>query len=87
MNAMRPIPIAAAVLVWAAAPTTAEPSKPQAPHREESQRSAEIVLASAATAQQPGLATTRPAPAKRRVGRVTTCRCGDPQAAPETQEQ
>jgi hypothetical protein len=27
------------------------------------------------------------APAKRRVARVTTCRCGDPQVEPDSQEQ
>jgi len=29
----------------------------------------------------------QPAPAKRRIVRVTTCRCGDPQPASESPEQ
>jgi len=48
-------------------------------------RIGQIVLASAddqASAPQ----VTQPAPAKRRIVRVTTCRCGDPQAASETRE-
>ena len=51
-------------------------------------RPTEVVLASAETPP-----ATRPenqpnaAPTKRRVARVTTCRCGDPQTEPDSQEQ
>jgi hypothetical protein len=51
---------------------------------------AEIVLASAEATHVPGPASVQPveAPPKPRVApRVTTCRCGDPQVASETQEQ
>ena len=51
-------------------------------------RPTEVVLASAETPR----ATTpesqpNATPAKRRVARVTTCRCGDPQTEPDSQEQ
>lgn len=58
-------------------PTVVQPKKATAP----------VVLASAgdvpagATATQPA-----PTPPKRR-GRVTTCRCGDPQVQPEPEQQ
>lgn len=49
----------------------------------------EVVLASADTvhAPAPEAAQSSPAPAKRRVARVTTCRCGDPQPEPDSQDQ
>lgn len=48
-----------------------------------------IVLASADTvrAPTPALAKTSTASAKRRAGRVTTCRCGDPASNPDSQNQ
>ena len=77
--------IAAATLIGSAA-LAAEPLKPPPqPATQPQPRPVEVVLASAdqvpaAAAHEQQLA----APAKRpRVGRVTTCRCGDPQAQPE----
>jgi len=60
----------------AAKPTTAKP------------RPVEVVFAAAETPHAP-LPDSQPsaAPAKRRVARVTTCRCGDPQTDPDSQEQ
>jgi hypothetical protein len=50
---------------------------------------AHVVLASADQPRPPAPDAAQPAPApiKHRVGRVTTCRCGDPQPEPETPEQ
>jgi hypothetical protein len=48
----------------------------------------EVVLASTETPRAPTPENQPNAePAKRRVARVTTCRCGDPQTEPESQEQ
>ena len=60
-----------------AKPVPQRPSQPQpAPH--------EVVLASADDVSSPP-ANSQQAPAapKRRIGRVTTCRCGDQPAQPE----
>jgi hypothetical protein len=66
----------------------ADPVKPDAePTVQPKKATAPVVLASAgdvpaaATANQPA-----PVQPKRR-GRVTTCRCGDPQAQPEPEQQ
>jgi len=78
---------AAALMI--AGTATAEPPKNAAPKPAEAKpRSVEVVLASAETPR----ATTsenqpNAAPAKRRVARVTTCRCADPQIEPDSQEQ
>jgi hypothetical protein len=55
-----------------------QPSQPD-------RRTTDIVLASAEVATP--VQTAQPAPAKRRIVRVTTCRCGDPQPASESPEQ
>jgi hypothetical protein len=84
----RVIVIAAMMTVGSAA--LADPPKdPQASASSPQKPAAEVVLASADTARAPVPETARPntAPAKRRVARVTTCRCGDPQVDPDTQEQ
>jgi hypothetical protein len=62
------------------APAKAAEAKPPA---------AEVVLASAETAHAAASQTAESngAPVKRRVARVTTCRCGDPQVEPDSQEQ
>lgn len=68
-----------------AEPPKGAPAKPaQTPAR-----ATQIVLASAEQVRgtSPEAAQANSAPAKRRVPRVTTCRCGDPQAAPENQDQ
>jgi hypothetical protein len=79
------VPIAAAMLVGSAA-FAAEPVKPAAqPATQAQPRPTEVVLASADQVPVPAPREQQAsAPAKRpRVGRVTTCRCGDPQAQPE----
>jgi hypothetical protein len=83
MNA-RFVPIAAATLIGSAA-LAAEPVKPPVEPATQPQPRPDVVLASAdqipVSAPREQQATT---PAKRpRAGRVTTCRCGDPQAQPE----
>ena len=49
----------------------------------------EVVLASADTVRASAPATAQPAPApvKRFIPRVTTCRCGDPQPDADSQDQ
>lgn len=83
------VPIAAAMLAGSAA-FAAEPAKPaaQAATQAATQaqpRPTEVVLASADQVPAPVPHEQQAAaPAKHpRVGRVTTCRCGDPQAQPE----
>jgi hypothetical protein len=79
------VPIAAAMLVGSAA-FAAEPVKPAAQAATQAQpRPTEVVLASADQVPAPAPREQQAAaPAKRpRAGRVTTCRCGDPQAQPE----
>jgi hypothetical protein len=87
---MRACVIAIAALLTVSGPALAEPAKNAADKTAPQQRPAEVVLASAdsvhatapdAVPQQP------PVPAKRRIARVTTCRCGDPQVDPENPEQ
>lgn len=79
------IPIAAATLLstasFAAEPTKAPEPAPAQPHP----TSAQVVLASAEEVRAPAQAGQQqtPTPPKRRVARVTTCRCGDQQAQPE----
>ena len=80
------IPIAAASLLSTSA-FAAEPAKaPQpAPAQQPHPAPAQVVLASAQEVQAPAPTEQQQAPAqpKRRVARVTTCRCGDQQAQPE----
>ena len=58
--------------------TTPQAGQPQ-------HRSGDIVLASA-DVPAPAVQSVQPTPVKRRIVRVTTCRCGDPQPAPESPE-
>jgi hypothetical protein len=79
--AMRVRLIGIAMLLTAGTAAIAEPQKaPSQPAPQPKQ----IVLASADTVRSPGPAAPKPA---KRPGRVTTCRCGDPQPAPETPDQ
>jgi hypothetical protein len=67
----------------------AEPARTEDHSNPPTNRPAAIVLASAETAQASAPAADQPAaaPAKpRRAARVTTCRCGDPQAEPQDQQ-
>ena len=85
MNA-RFILIAAAALMSASA-LAAEPcegSCAEPPAQPQHQPQPQVVLASAEDAHAPTPADQQsPTPPKRRIARVTTCRCGDQQAQPE----
>ena len=77
-------------LLSVSSPAVAEPPKAEAARsRQPQERPAEVVLASAEPvhASAPDRAQPTPAPAKRRIGRATTCRCGDPQSGADSQEQ
>ena len=77
--------IAAASLISGTA-FAAEPVKPQVqPAAQQRPAPAQVVLASADDVRLPSASDQQPstAPKRPRVGRVTTCRCGDPQAQPE----
>jgi hypothetical protein len=68
----------------------AQPPKNEAvPSTHPQQRPAQVVLAAADAPHAPAPDTAQPnaASGKRRVARVTTCRCGDPQIDPDSQEQ
>jgi len=66
--------------VCAAAPAKPAPQ----PQAQPQPASHEVVLASADdVAAPPATAQQTPAAPKRRIGRVTTCRCGDQPAQPE----
>ena len=76
---VRTLTIAATVLTCASI-ATAEPAKPEAREPSGNATRPAVVLASAEQAQTPAPANSEQAaaPVKRpRVGRVTTCRCGD----------
>lgn len=79
--------VAATTLALATPAVAADPAKPDLHQGGAVQPQREIVLASAETnATAPVADAQVPAPVKRRVARVTTCRCGDPQPT-ETQSQ
>jgi hypothetical protein len=88
MNA-RFILIAAAALTSVGA-SAAEPSKPaQQPSAQPQHASPQVVLASAAQvtpAPDDQQAQPTATPPKKRVGRVTTCRCGDQLPQPDPGE-
>ena len=73
--------VAAAALALAGAAVAADPAKPELPGTSTpAQPHRELILAAADTKSPAPVAEAEaPAPAKRRVARVTTCRCGDPQ--------
>lgn len=81
--------LTAATLSMGAA-AIAEPAKaPAGAANQAPQPRVEVVLASADEAQPATPPSAQPitTPIKRRVARVTTCRCGDQQADPEQQDQ
>ena len=64
----------------------AEPAKPPVqPATRQQPAPAQVVLASADDVRVPSASDQQPssAPKRPRIARVTTCRCGDPQAQPE----
>jgi hypothetical protein len=76
---MRAQLFAIALLLAPAGAGAAEPAKSNAQAPAAQQAPAKIVLASAEDVHSPSATTQRDAaPAKRRIARVTTCRCGDP---------
>jgi hypothetical protein len=79
--------VAAATLVTA--PALAEPHKPVSRDSQPQQRSAPVILAAAETPPAPTADSGQQSqtPAKRRVGRITTCRCGDPQPGEQSPER
>lgn len=77
--------VTATTLILATGAVAADPVKPDLHEAGAVQPPREIVLASAETrSPAPTADTPASAPVKRRVARVTTCRCGDPQPT-ETQ--
>lgn len=90
---MRACLAALAAFVTISGPALAEPVKHDAPKpgatKAPEQRPVEVVLASADPAHSsPSIGTQTSAPAaKRPVPRVTTCRCGDQDVDPDTQDQ
>jgi hypothetical protein len=66
----------------------AQPAKIAAPSQS-AQLPGGIILASAEPATRASTQPTQPAsaPAKHRIVRITTCRCGDPQVAADNPEQ
>jgi hypothetical protein len=87
---MRTCAIAIGTLLIFASPAHAEPAKRNAARpAAEQPRPRDVVLASADTVRTAPAASSQtvPAPAKRVIPRVTTCRCGDPQPDSQNQEQ
>lgn len=89
---MRAHLIALAAFATISGPALAEPVKHDAPKpgvAKEQERPVNVVLASAEpghTSPPIGAQTSTPA-AKRPLPRVTTCRCGDQEVDPDTQDQ
>lgn len=84
--AMRVRLIGIALFLTAGSAASAEPQKASS---QPAPQPTKIVLASADPVRTPRAVSAKPTstPAKRPAGRVTTCRCGDPQPAPETPDQ
>jgi hypothetical protein len=77
-----------AVMLLTGSAAAEPPKSPATKPAEAKPGPAEVVLSSAEMSHAPVLeAKPNTAPAKRRVARVTTCRCGDPQVEPDSQEQ
>ena len=88
MGIMRAKLFGLALIATAGAAPAAEPAKPSATDRPTPEAPAKVVLAAANDARSQLISTqTDGAPPKRRIARVTTCRCGDPQAAKEQPDQ
>jgi len=86
---MRAYVVAIATLLTIAAQAYAEPAKDEAAKpAQPQQRPAQTFLASADPVIPAARQVSQPSPTKRRVApRVMTCRCGDPQAEPDSPEQ
>jgi len=81
---MRIVSVTVAIMLIAG-PAIAHPRKPDPQDQQQQQRSAPVVLAAAETPRSPSTDSSPPAPAPstRPVGRITHCRCGDPQPGGE----
>jgi hypothetical protein len=89
-TAMRALVTVIAAMLTVGSAALAEPPKNQpAPSPSAQKAPAEVILASAETthASAPDAGQPNAAPTKRRIARVTSCRCGDPQPDAESQEQ
>ena len=64
---------------WAAEPAKPEPQAPA----HSNQAPVKVVLASAETVRTPAGSAQAPSTPKRRLARVTSCRCGDQEAQPD----
>lgn len=89
---MRAYLIALGAFATISGPALAEPVKHDAPKPSAAKvqvRPMEVVLASADSGHSsPSMGAQAPTPAaKRPLPRVTTCRCGDQEADPDTQDQ
>lgn len=89
---MRAYLIALSAFVTISGPALAEPVKHDAPKPSAAKvndRPIEVVMASADSGHSsPSIGTQAPTPAaKRPLPRVTTCRCGDQEVDPDTQDQ
>ncbi len=89
---MRALFIAIAALATIAWPAFAEPARHDAPKPNDAkaqQPRASLVLASAdpVHSSPPVGAQSLTAPAKRALPRVTTCRCGDQEVGPDSEDQ
>ena len=75
----------AAIALASEPASAAAPAKPAPQSQAQSQPAArEVVLASADDVRSPATTSQQaPAAPKRRIGRVTTCRCGDQPPQPE----
>jgi hypothetical protein len=86
--AMRARVIVIAAMLGAGSAALADPSKNAPAQPAPQKRPAQVVLAAAEAPRTPTPEVVQPSPApKRRIARVTTCRCGDPQADAENQGQ
>ena len=79
--------IAAASLVSAQAFAADAPKAPVQPAAQPQSAPASVVLASADEVRAPSADQPAPAPQKRRIARVTTCRCGGQEAASDAEAQ
>jgi hypothetical protein len=77
------------IAIFAGSASAEPPNDVQPAPGKPAKASVEIVLASADSAHAPTPASAQPTPTppKRRVARVTSCRCGDPAVGPDSQEQ
>jgi hypothetical protein len=86
---MRAYAIAIAAMLVSGSAALADPPEGAPPQPSPRPQQREVVLAAAEAQHTPAQESAQlsNAQAKRRIARVTTCRCGDPQPSAENQEQ